>query len=174
MLTGGGLFLDDWDLPDMAQAAMIRSPHPHARIIAIAVDRARTLPGVLAVLTGTDYRADGLGLMPCLDECQRRDGSPMLVPPHPAMATDRVRFMGDCVAMVIAETVEIAEEAVDRVIVEYDPITSVTGIEQAIAEDATGLWDECPANELFMLMRAIVRPSMTRLGMPPISSIRNW
>jgi carbon-monoxide dehydrogenase large subunit len=149
LLTGGGLFLDDWDLPDMSHAAMIRSPYPHARIIAIAIDQALALPRVLAVLTGADYRADGLGLIPCLDVCQRRDGSPIWVPPHPALATDRVRYMGDCVAMVIAETAEIAEEAANRVVVEYDPITPVVGIEQAVAEDAIRLWNQCPNNELF-------------------------
>ncbi|MDA1323224.1 MAG: xanthine dehydrogenase family protein molybdopterin-binding subunit [Proteobacteria bacterium] len=149
LLTGGGLFLDDWDEPDMARAVMIRSPHPHARIIAVDVDRAMLLPGVLAVLTGADYRADGIGPIPCLDECRRRDGSPMVVPPHPALASDRVRYMGDCTAMVIAETAEIAEEAADRVVIEYQPLTPVTGIEQAVAEDATRIWDECPNNEIF-------------------------
>jgi len=149
LLTGGGLFLDDWDLPDMARAAMIRSPHPHARIIAIDVGQARALPGVLGVLTGADYRADGLGLIPCLDACQRRDGSPMVVPPHPALATDRVRYLGDCVAMVIAETAAIAEEAADHVVVEYEPLTPITGIGQAVAGDAIRIWDECPDNEVF-------------------------
>ena len=149
LLTGGGLFLDDCDLSDMARAVMIRSPHPHARIIATDTDQALALPGVLAVLTGADYRADGLGLIPCLDECQKRDGSPMWVPPHPALATDRVRYMGDCVAMVIAETVAIAEKAADRVMVEYYPIAPVVGIGQAIAEGAIELWDECSGNEIF-------------------------
>ena len=149
LLTGGGQFLDDCDVANMARAVMIRSPHPHARIGAIAIDQALALPGVLAVLTGADYRADGLGLIPCLDECKRRDGSPMVVPPHPALAIDRVRYMGDCVAMVLAETAAIAEEAADRVMVEYDPIVPVVGIDQAIAEDAMELWDECPGNEIF-------------------------
>ena len=148
-LTGAACYLDDYDVPDMVRAVMIRSLHPHARIVSIAADRARALPGVLAVLTGADYQADGLGLIPCLDECQRRDGSAMRVPPRPALALDRVRYAGDCVAMVIAETAAIAEQAAGRVIIEYDPLAAVTGIDQAIASGAIRVWDDCPGNEIF-------------------------
>lgn len=149
LLTGDGQFLDDCDMPNMTRAVMVRSPHPHAKILSISVEMALALPGTLAVLTGAVYRDDGLGLIPCLDDCQRRDGSPMWTPPHPALATDRVRFIGDCVAMVIAETIAIAEEAADLVVVDYDLLPVVTSIDQAIAEGAIRLWDDCPGNEVF-------------------------
>ena len=149
LLTGDGYFLDDCDLPDMAQAVMIRSPHAHAKIISIDVDQALTLPGVLAVLTGADYQSDGLGLIPCLDNCQRRDGSPMVVPPRPALASGCVRYMGDCVAIVIAETAVVAQDAASCVLVEYEALAAVTGIEQAITPGAPRIWEDCPGNELF-------------------------
>jgi carbon-monoxide dehydrogenase large subunit len=149
LLTGEGSFLDDANLPGMARAIMVRSPHPHARIGAITAKQALAMPGVLAVLTGADYLADGLGMIPCLDACQRRDGSPMVVPPHPAMAVDRVRYMGDCVAVVVAETLAIAEAAAELVAVAYDPLPAVTGIDQAVARGAIRIWDDCPDNEFF-------------------------
>lgn len=149
LLTGAGLFLDDCVPDHLIRAVLIRSPHPHARIRAVAADAARAVSGVLAVLTGADYRADGLGLMPCLDECQRRDGAPLWVPPRPALASDRVLYVGECVAMVIAETLTIAEQAAELVRIDYEPLEPVAGIEQAVAEDAPVLWDECPGNEIF-------------------------
>lgn len=148
-LIGGGEFLDDLAIPRVTHAAMVRSPHAHARLARIDTGAAESVSGVLAVLTGADYEGDGLGHIPCLDECQRRDGTPLWVPPRPALTSDRVRYVGECVAVVIAETAAIAEEAADRVEVEYEPLAAVAGIQQAIAAQAPSVWNGCPDNELF-------------------------
>ena len=148
-LTGGGAFLDDLSIPGVTHAAMVRSPHAHARIVRIDTGDAGSLPGVLAILTGADYEADGLGRIPCLDDCRRRDGSPLWVPPRPALTSDRVRFVGECAAMVVAASAAIAQEAADRIEVHYEPLAPVTGLQQAIDPKAPAVWDKCADNELF-------------------------
>ncbi|MBT5049084.1 MAG: xanthine dehydrogenase family protein [Rhodospirillaceae bacterium] len=148
-LTGGGAFLDDLAVPEVTFAAMVRSPHAHARLAGIRIDDAVSMPGVLAILTGADYEADGLGRIPCLDECWRRDGSPVWVPPRPALTADCVRYVGEIAAMVIAETAVQAQEAADCVEILYEPLAAVAGIQQAIGPRATTMWDDCPDNELF-------------------------
>src|SRR5205814_9712815 len=99
-LTGRGHYLDDIIRPFQAYAAMLRSPHAHAGIGAIDTAAATALPGVLAVLTGADLAADGIGTVPCVSVLTNRDGSAMAMPPRPPIAVDRVRHVGDTVAMV--------------------------------------------------------------------------
>jgi hypothetical protein len=98
LLTGGGQFLDDREVSDLAHAAVVRSPYPHARILEVDVAAARIIPGVLLVLTGEDYVADGLGSIPCQDACQTRDGTPRPDLPFPALARERVLYVGEAVA----------------------------------------------------------------------------
>ncbi len=150
LLAGEGRFLDDLRLPDQAHAAFIRSPHAHARIGSIDGTEAMAAFGVVAVLTGADYAADGLGLLPCGDRCTRRDGTPMPVPPHPALPVDRVRFVGEAVAMVVAQTEAAAREAAELVRVEYDPLETVTATDRAGEPGAAQVWEDCPANEAFL------------------------
>ncbi|HYZ40716.1 MAG TPA: xanthine dehydrogenase family protein molybdopterin-binding subunit, partial [Stellaceae bacterium] len=102
-ITGHGNYLDDIGRPRQAHAYMLRSPHAHARMRAIDTSAAAAAPGVLAVLTGEDLARDGIGTIPCMSAVTNRDGSPALFPPHPAIARDRVRHVGDTVAMVVAE-----------------------------------------------------------------------
>ncbi len=128
----------------------MRSPHAHARILTIDMAEARAVPGVLAVLTGEDYAADGLGLLTCGEHALRRDGSPMRVPPHPALPIDRVRHVGEAVVMVIAETEAIARDAAERVRVDYEPLGAMTDTARAHARDAPLVWDDCPDNEAFV------------------------
>ena len=149
LLTGGGHYLDDRNVPGQAHAVMVRSPHAHARIRAIHAEDARATPGVLAVLTGDDYRDDGLGALPCLDSCRRRDGSAMVAPPHPALPRVRVLFVGEAVAMVIADSAAVARDAAERVVVDYQPLAAVAGIARATAGDAPVGWPDFPANECF-------------------------
>ena len=143
LLTGGGAFLDDCNAEGQAQAAFVRSPHAHADIVSIDPAAALALPGVLAVLTGADYRADGLGGLPCYDKCRRRDGTPMEAPFHPALPADRARFVGEPLAMVVAETVAIARDAAERVVIDYAPVPVVPGsgaspaIHEAFADNET-------------------------------------
>ena len=109
-LTGRGHYLDDIARSRQAHAVMLRSPHAHACIRAIDTAEAAAMPGVLAALTGEDLASDGIGTIPCVSAVTNRDGSPMASPPRPAIARDRVRHVGDTVAMVVAESAAIARE----------------------------------------------------------------
>src|SRR5580693_1661661 len=121
LVTGRGCYSDDFNFPGQVYAAMVRSPHAHARIRSIDVSAARTMPGVLAVLTGQDALADGLTRIPHLAApgtppdivLHNRDGSPVPAAPHPVLPTDRVRHVGQAVAFVIAETVAQAKDAAE-------------------------------------------------------------
>src|ERR1043165_4343646 len=124
LLTGGGRFSDDVDLPGQAYAAFVRSPHAHARIRSIDTAKARALPGVLAVPTGADVQADGLKAIPHTPipmkppadiELKIRDGSAHGYAPHPLLPTDRVRHVGEQLETVVAESVAAARDAIERV-----------------------------------------------------------
>ena len=149
LLKGMGRYVDDIDLPDQAYAAIVRSPHAHARIRAIDTDAAAGMPGVLAVLTGADCAADGLGHLPCDQKRFRRGGGDMYRPPRPLLVTDRVRLVGDYVALVAAETANQARDAAEQVHVDYEILPSVTATAEAVAADAPRLWADCPDNECF-------------------------
>ena len=144
LLQGEGRFLDDLRLPGQAQAVVVRSPHAHARIVAVDTAAAAKAPGVLAVFTGEDLARDRLGTMQMTLKRKRPDGSPMFAPPHRGLAQDRVRYVGDPVALVIAETRAQAEDAADLVAVEYEPLPSVTSTAAAIG--GAPVWDECRDN----------------------------
>ena len=104
LLRGGGRYVDDFVLPGMAFGVVLRSPHAHARIRAIDTSAAKAAPGVLAVLTGADWQASGFGDLPVPGGFKRRNGAPLYRPPYPALVRDRVRWVGDYVAFVVAET----------------------------------------------------------------------
>ena len=97
-LTGRGNYVSDIKRPNMTWAVFARSPHAHARIVGIETSAAMEIPGVLMVLTGEDLKADGVGSIPCGWGITSRDGQPMKEPPHPALAQDKVRHVGDPVA----------------------------------------------------------------------------
>src|ERR1700722_1023205 len=107
-ITGRGRYLDDIDRPQQTHAVFLRSTHAHALIRAIDVTAPAANPGVVAVLTGADLAADGVGTVPCVSGLTNRDGSPAVLPPRPAMVADRVRHVGDTVAMVIADRIGAA------------------------------------------------------------------
>src|SRR4051812_16277903 len=121
LLMGRGRFFDDLKLADQFHAAILRSPHAHADIKTIDARAALQMPGVHAVLTGKDYAADGLGTMPSMAPYKRRDGGPMVLPHRPAIAVGRVMHVGYPVAVVVADTLEIARDAAERVEVDYAP-----------------------------------------------------
>src|SRR6202035_5359013 len=110
-LLGKGRYTDDLQLHEQSWAVFVRSPHAHAAIRAIDAAGALAAPGVIAVLTGDDVAADGLGGIPCGWQIKNKDGSTMVEPPHPALAQGKVRHAGDPVAMVVAETRAQAREA---------------------------------------------------------------
>ena len=153
LLTGRGRFVDDLAPPDLAHAIFVRSPHAHARIVTVDATPARAAPGVLAVLTGADYRADGLGLIahnPGLsrppDVVPRVAGVAPIATPHWPIPADRVRFVGEPVAMVVAETIAAAKDAAELVDVAYDPLPAVARAADAIKPGASQLWDIAPGN----------------------------
>src|SRR5438132_343403 len=129
---GRGRYLDDLNRPRQAYAVMLRSPHAHARIRAADTAAATSAPGILAVYTGEDLARDGLGTIPCLSGVTNRDGSPSVMPPHPAITRDRVRHVGDTVAMVVAESLAAARDAAELITVDYEPLAAAVDTEHAL------------------------------------------
>ena len=154
LLTGRGRFSDDVNLPGQAYAAMARSPHAHARIAGIDTAPALAVPGVLAVLTGADLLEDGLASIPHRPaptsppdiELVNRDGTPKRqVLPFPLPA-DRARFVGEAVAMVIADTPDRAKDGLERLDIHYEPLPAVTEGIGACTADAPLLWEDMASN----------------------------
>ncbi|MCE2483400.1 MAG: molybdopterin-dependent oxidoreductase [Alphaproteobacteria bacterium] len=148
-LRGRGSFVDDVTLPDTAHAAYVRSPHAHAVIRGFATARARAVPGVLAVLTAWDWRDQGLGRSPCLWLQPQRDGTPMRPILRPILTDDRVRHVGDTVALVVAESRETARDAAELVEVEYEPLAANVEVARALAADAPVLHPDHGSNLAF-------------------------
>src|SRR6202795_4956573 len=144
LLRGEGRFHNDVNLPGQTYAVIVRSTHAHARIRSIDTTAALASSGVVAVFTGADLARDNLGTMQMTLKRKRPDGSPMFAPPHRGLSVDRVRYVGDPIALVVAETVAQAEDAADLVRVEYEPLASVTSTADAVGGAA--VWDECPDN----------------------------
>jgi carbon-monoxide dehydrogenase large subunit len=150
LLKGGGRYVDDIVLPRMAFGYVLRSPHAHAKIRAIDTARASTAPGVLLILTGADWKRSGWGDLPVPGGQTRRDGSPMYRSPYPALAQDRVRWVGDYVAFVVAETYAQAADAAELIEVDYEPLPAVTSTADAMAPGAARVWEDCPDNICFV------------------------
>lgn len=150
LLRGLGRYSDDVDLPRQAYAVLVRSPHAHARIVGIDARAALAAPGALAVLTGADVAADGLADVPSDRTRKRRDGSPAFATPRPLLARERVRHVGDPVALVVAETRAQAVDAAERVRVEYEPLPAVAATLDALRPGAPVVWDEAPDNVAFV------------------------
>ncbi len=144
-ITGKGTYTDDIVLPNMTFAHIVRSPHAHARIKSIHVDAARSHPGVVAVFTGKDLQDDGVGSVPNGWQI----GEDMKEPPHPAIAVDRVRYVGDAVAVVIAEDRFAARDAAEKVEVDYEVLPAVVDAAKAIEPGAPAVHDEAPDNISF-------------------------
>jgi aerobic carbon-monoxide dehydrogenase large subunit len=146
LLRGEGRFTDDISAPEQAYAVMVRSRHAHGAIRAIDTSAARALPGVLGVFTGADLVAAGYRTLKCIVPFKNRDGSEMKKPPRPVLPTDKVRFVGDPVAFVVAETLWQAKDAAEAVQVEIDPLAAVVLPQDAIRPGAPILYDEAPDN----------------------------
>jgi aerobic carbon-monoxide dehydrogenase large subunit len=148
-ITGHGNYVDDLQLPRQIYAFMLRSPHAHARIATIDAAAALSVPGVLAVFTGEDLARDGIGPIPCLSAVTNRDGSPSVLPPHPAIARGRVRHVGDTVAMVVAESAAAARDAAELIAVDYEPLPVSIDTAHALDPGQPQVWDEAPGNLCF-------------------------
>jgi aerobic carbon-monoxide dehydrogenase large subunit len=154
LVLGQGRFGDDFALPGMAHGYALRAPHAHARILHIDTARARKMKGVLAVLTAAELEREGVKPIPTWSRqpnstFPNRDGSPLPDPPYYPLARGKVRFAGEAVAFVVAATRALAQDAAERVAVEYDELAPVTDAERALAPDAPRLWDDLAGNLCF-------------------------
>ncbi len=153
LLTGRGKFNDDYIVENAAHSYVLRSPHAHADIVSIDISAASTLPGVVGIFIGTDLAADDIGGFPgpppFFAELTRPDGSPLSYPPQFALTSDRVRYVGDPVAFVVAETLEEAKDAAEQIAVTYSELPSVVDTAKAMDPDAPQIWQDVPGNFLF-------------------------
>jgi carbon-monoxide dehydrogenase large subunit len=148
-ITGTGRYTDDLTRAGQAYAVFVRSPHAHAKIRSVVAKAALAIPGVLSVLTGQDLKADGVQGLICGWMIHSKDGSPMKAGAHPALALDRARYVGDHVAVVIAETLSAAKQGAENIEVEYDVLPSVVDAAMAQAGDAPQIHPEAPRNTIY-------------------------
>jgi carbon-monoxide dehydrogenase large subunit len=146
LLRGEGHYSDDFNLPGQAYAVIVRSPMAHGAIRRIGVAAARALPGVLAVYTAADLQKGGIGPLPARQVMNNRDGTPMLQPVRHALATGKVRYVGEAIAAVIAETVAQAKDAAEAAEVDIEALPAVTEPSAATAPGAPRLYDDVPEN----------------------------
>ena len=146
LVTGAGRFTDDIHLPGQACAAFVRASVAHAMIRKVEVALAAAMPGVLAVITGRDLAAEKIGGIPPLASFSGRDGKPMYQARMPVLATDRVRYVGEAIAIVVAETADQALDAAEMVDVELDQLPAASDVGRAMAPDAPAIWPEAPGN----------------------------
>src|SRR5215813_12565610 len=134
----------------MAYGYVLRSQHAHVRIVSLNTEQAKAAPGVLAVLTGADWEASGFGDLPVPGGLKRRDGSPLYRPRYPALVKDCVRWIGDCIAFVVAETYHQAADAAELIEIDYQELPAVVSTADAIADGAPRVFDDCPNNICFV------------------------
>ena len=146
-ITGKGRYTDDIKQVGQTHAYFVRSPHAHADVVSIDVEEALSAPGVIAVLTGADVTADGLGGLPCGWMIHSKDGSEMKQPHHPVLADNRVHYLGEPVAMVIADTALEAKNAAELVVVDWAEKQAVVSVSEAQA--APAIYDDIPQNTCY-------------------------
>ena len=146
LVTGRGKFTDDLDMTGKVHAAFVRTTVAHAIVRKMDVAAAIKMPGVVAVITGSDLAADNIGGIPPVASFNGRDGSPMFHATMPVLAVERVRYVGEAIAIVIAETVYQAQDAADRIDVQYEQLAAAPNVERAMAKDAPVIWPEAPGN----------------------------
>jgi carbon-monoxide dehydrogenase large subunit len=179
-ITGTGRYTDDFNRPGQAWAHFLRSPHAHAEIRSIDTGSVRGMPGVLAILTGDDLAADKIGGLICGWMIHSKDGTPMKAGPHPALAQGKVRYVGDHVAVVIAETLGQARDAAEAIVVDYEALPAVvdageaqkTGVQvHEVAPDNTvyrwHLGDKGAVEQAFARARHVTRLDLTNNRLIP-------
>ena len=150
LVRGLGRYVDDVTVSGQLRGWVLRSPHGHAIIKSIDVSAAKDMPGVQLILTGKDEAITALGTQRPLMPRKKRDGSPATGTPHHALARERVRFVGDLVAFVVADTLNEAKDAAEAISVDYEILPAVVDIEEAIKPDTPTLWPEYPGNVAFV------------------------
>ena len=148
-ITGEGRYVDDIVLPKMTYAAIVRSPHAHAEIKGIDSSAASSAAGVVAVLTGQEMAPDLIGGLPAGWQVDFKNGDTMKEPPHPPLAVDKVRYVGDAVAVVIAETPAQAVDAAELVDVDYNVLKAIVDVVKAAEPGAPQIFDDVPNNIVF-------------------------
>src|SRR6188768_4078894 len=143
-ITGKGRYVDDIKVLGMTHAHFVRSPHAHAKIKGVDTSEAMKMPGVVGVLTGKQIVDDKIGNLICGWAVSSKDGTPMKMGAWPAMAPDTVRFVGQAVAVVIAETKNQAKDAAEAVVVTYEELPAVSSMTAALASGAPQLHPEAP------------------------------
>jgi aerobic carbon-monoxide dehydrogenase large subunit len=148
-ITGSGHYVDDIKLAGQCHAVFVRSDQAHAELKGVDTSKAASAPGVVAVLTGADVAADGLGGLPCGWGITSVDGNPMIEPAWPILAQERVRFVGDAIAVVIAESRSQALDAADMVEVSYNPLPAIVATAEANKDGAPQVWPDAKNNTCF-------------------------
>ena len=146
LLRGQGRYTDDITLPNQVYAYVVRSPHAHGTLRGVDIAEARAMPGVLGIWTGTDLNAAGYGTLNCIVALKNRDGSDMRKPVRHSFATDKVRYVGDPVAVVVAETLAQAKDAAETVSLDIDVLPAVTRAVDAARSGAPQLYADVPNN----------------------------
>jgi carbon-monoxide dehydrogenase large subunit len=146
LIRGRGRFIEDAPQPNQGYAVFVRSPYAHARIRAIDIEAARAARGVMAVLTHKEIEAAGVGSTSLHPPLAGRNGAKLIVPFRPALAAERVMHVGQPVVMVVAESAALAQDAAERVVVDYEEMDAVSDVRAAIASGAPQLWPEAPGN----------------------------
>jgi aerobic carbon-monoxide dehydrogenase large subunit len=148
-ITGRGRYVDDMVVPGMKYAAFVRSPHAHATISGIDMDEAKGMPGVIGILTGEQLQGDGIGNLICGWAVSSKDGTPMKMGAWPALAVEKIRHVGQAVAVVVAETQMQARDAAEAVMVDYDELPAVVSAVEALKDGAPQLHPEAENNLIF-------------------------
>jgi carbon-monoxide dehydrogenase large subunit len=149
LLLGNGRYTDDIAVDGALFGYVLRSGYAAAKIVSIDTSQAVALPGVAAVYTGADLAADGIGGIPCVIPMKNRDGSGRAEVPHPILAQDYVRHVGDPVAFIIAETLQQARDAAELIQIDYEAAPSITDLAAAMEPDAALVWPDVPNNKVF-------------------------
>ncbi len=149
LLLGRGRYTDDIQLPGMLHGHVLRSPHAAARIGRVDSGAAAALPGVHAIYTAADLKADGIGPLPCAVALNNRDGSDMAAPAHPVLADGAVRHVGDPVAFIVADTLQAARDAAEAIEVDFDMLPAIADPVKALDKGAALVWPDVAHNRVF-------------------------
>ena len=149
LLKGAGKYTDDIAPAGTLHAILLRSPHASARITAIDTSAAKSLPGIRAIYTAADLKADNIGPLPCAVPMTNRDGTAAPLPPHPVLADGMVRHVGDPIACIVADTIQHARDAAEAVMVDYDLLPAHTDLATAMDNGVPQVWAEAGQNIAF-------------------------
>jgi carbon-monoxide dehydrogenase large subunit len=182
LIQGQGCYSNDFNMPGQAYAYFVRSPHANARILSIDSAPALALDGVIAVLTGAEIEIDGLRSLPHRPvlghnadvKLNNTDGSAKFISPHLPLPRDRARFVGEAVALIVAESIAIAKDAAEQLFVDYEPLPSVVGTLAAVQQDAPRVWAEHPNTALDAQLGDARSTAAAFAEAAHVTSIKTW